>query len=59
MMADMLDELAPRAGDPGRKPPPLCWSHGGGAVMQQIRHMAGSGYPIIRMMPTPVARAPV
>ena len=45
MMADMLDELTP-----------TLVTMAAGLSMQQIRQMAGSGYPIIRMMPnTPVA----
>ena len=56
MMADMLDELAPTLEARGESRPFVLVSMAAGLSMQQIRHMAGSGYPIIRMMPnTPVA----
>ena len=59
MMADMLDELAPRW-RPTESRPFVLVSMAAGLSMQQIRHMAGSGYPIIRMMPNPLWRwAPV
>ena len=56
MMADMLDELAPTLEARAESRPFVLVSMAAGLSMQQIRHMAGSGYPIIRMMPnTPVA----
>ena len=55
-MADMLDELAPTLEARAESRPFVLVSMAAGLSMQQIRHMAGSGYPIIRMMPnTPVA----
>ena len=56
MMADMLDKLAPTLEARAESRPFVLVSMAAGLSMQQIRHMAGSGYPIIRMMPnTPVA----
>ena len=56
MMADMLDELAPTLEARAESRPFVLVTMAAGLSMQQIRHMAGSGYPIIRMMPnTPVA----
>ena len=56
MMADMLDELAPVLESRAETRPFVLVTMAAGLSMQQIRHMAGSGYPIIRMMPnTPVA----
>ena len=51
MMADMLDELAPTLEARAESRPFVLVSMAAGLSMQQIRHMAGSGYPIIRMMP--------
>ena len=56
MMADMLDELAPVLESRAESRPFVLVTMAAGLSMQQIRMMAGSGYPIIRMMPnTPVA----
>ena len=56
MMADMLDELAPALEARAESRPFVLVTMAAGLSMQQIRMMAGSGYPIIRMMPnTPVA----
>ena len=56
MMADMLDELAPVLESRAESRPFVLVTMAAGLSMQQIRQMAGSGYPIIRMMPnTPVA----
>ena len=56
MMADMLDELAPALEARAESRPFVLVTMAAGLSMQQIRQMAGSGYPIIRMMPnTPVA----
>ena len=48
MMADMLDELAPTLEARAESRPFVLVSMAAGLSMQQIRHMAGSGYPIIR-----------
>ena len=56
MMADMLDELTPTLEARAESRPFVLVTMAAGLSMQQIRMMAGSGYPIIRMMPnTPVA----
>ena len=56
MMADMLDELTPTLEARAESRPFVLVTMAAGLSMQQIRQMAGSGYPIIRMMPnTPVA----
>ena len=56
MMADMLDELTPALEARAESRPFVLVTMAAGLSMQQIRMMAGSGYPIIRMMPnTPVA----
>ena len=53
---DMLDELAPALEARAESRPFVLVTMAAGLSMQQIRMMAGSGYPIIRMMPnTPVA----
>lgn len=56
MMADMLDELSATLESRAESRPFVLVTMAAGLSMQQIRMMAGSGYPIIRMMPnTPVA----
>ena len=56
MMADMLDELSATLESRAESRPFVLVTMAAGLSMQQIRQMAGSGYPIIRMMPnTPVA----
>ena len=56
MMEDMLDALAPVLESRAESRPFVLVSMAAGLSMHQIRQMAGSGYPIIRMMPnTPVA----
>ena len=56
MMADMLDELTSTLEARAESRPFVLVTMAAGLSMQQIRQMAGSGYPIIRMMPnTPVA----
>lgn len=56
MMADMLDELAPVLEARAEEDPFVLVSMAAGLTMSKIRHMAGSGYPVIRMMPnTPAA----
>ena len=56
MMADMLDDLTPTLEARAESRPFVLVTMAAGLSMQQIRQMAGSGYPIIRMMPnTPVA----
>lgn len=55
MMEDMLDELAPALEARAESRPFVLVTMAAGLSMHQIRQMAGSGYPIIRMMPnTPV-----
>lgn len=56
MMADMLEELAPVLEARAESRPFVLVSMAAGLSTTQIRHMAGSGYPVIRMMPnTPAA----
>lgn len=56
MMEDMLDELTPVLESRAESRPFVLVTMAAGLTMHQIRQMAGSGYPIIRMMPnTPVA----
>ena len=55
MMEDMLDELTPVLESRAESRPFVLVTMAAGLTMHQIRQMAGSGYPIIRMMPnTPV-----
>ena len=56
MMEDMLDELAPVLESRAESRPFVLVTMAAGLTMHQIRQMAGSGYPVIRMMPnTPVS----
>ena len=56
MMADLLDDLAPVLERRAEDRPFVLVSMAAGLSMQKIRMMAGSGYPVIRMMPnTPAA----
>ena len=56
MMEDMLDELAPVLEARAEDRPFVLVTMAAGLTINQIRQMAGSGYPVIRMMPnTPVA----
>ena len=56
MMEDMLDELAPVLEPRAESRPFVLVRRAAGLTMHQIRQMAGSGYPVIRMMPnTPVS----
>lgn len=56
MMEDLLDSLAPVLERRAEDRPFVLVTMAAGLSMQKIRMMAGSGYPVIRMMPnTPVA----
>lgn len=56
MMEDLLDDLAPVLEHRAETSPFVLVSMAAGLSMSQIRQFAGSGYPIIRMMPnTPAA----
>ena len=56
MMEDMLDELTPVLEARAEDRPFVLVTMAAGLTINQIRQMAGSGYPVIRMMPnTPVA----
>lgn len=56
MMADLLETLAPTLEARAENRPFILVSMAAGLSIQQIRQMAGSGYPVIRMMPnTPAA----
>jgi len=56
LMADMLDELQPVLEDRADRAPFVLVTMAAGLSMNRIRQMAGSGYPIIRIMPnTPAA----
>ena len=56
MMEEMLDDIAPVLERRAEDRPFVLVSMAAGLTMGRIRQMAGSGYPVIRMMPnTPVA----